>query len=216
MQTNILILDDYNIFRYGLKMIIESNPDLKVIGEVVNADDLFGILDSQKPNVLLINLTLQLQYVLSVIVKIIKYYPDIPIVLLTAGATESLILECINSGVQGILRKDSDQNHLIAAISTVAAGERYLQIPESRIKSKIIQYAFTKHGNNHTFSSLTKRETEVLKLFAEGLTYKEVANRLKISSRTVESHKNNILMKLELRSITDIVKYAISHNLIEI
>ena len=216
MGIKLLIVDDYNIFRSGLKLILESHKNFEVVGEALNSDELFKILENIRPDVIVMNLMLPQKHIFSITKKLSKKYPDIPFVLLTVGADEFIILECVINGASGILWKESTAEQLITAINTVASGERYLDIPESKITAKIIQHAHNNNFQNHDFSELSEREQQVIKLFAEGHSYKTISEQLNISTRTVESHKNNILTKLELNSVVDMVKYAIKHNLIEL
>lgn len=216
MKTKLLIVDDYNIFRSGLRLVLEKHINFEVVGEALNPKELYDLLVKVHPDVIVLNLMLPQKHILSITKKLFKKYPNIPFILLTFGALEYVILECVVNGARGILWKESTSEQLIEAIETVVSGERYLDIPESKMTTKIIQHAHNNHFKNHDFSELTEREQEVLKLFAEGYSYKYIADRLNISPRTVESHKNNILIKLELDSIVAMVKYAIKHGLIDL
>lgn len=215
-QKKILLVDDYTIFRSGLKLIIESGNNFKVVSVASNSKELFEQLGNLLPDLIIINLMISPDEILAIIKKISSKYPKIPFIVLSVGGGELVILECVIQGAKGILWKESTSDQLMEAIETVLSGERYLNIPESKMTQEIIQHAHNKHYNNHSFSELSNREQEVLKHFAEGLTYKEIAEKLNISHRTVESHKNNILEKLELHSIIDLVKYAIKHKIIDI
>jgi DNA-binding NarL/FixJ family response regulator len=197
-------------------LIIESHPEFKVTGEANAPEELFELLKHEKPDVLVIDLVVP-QNKISQVIKIInEEYPELRCVLLIPGDLEPKILECMNNGVHGILRKESSAEQLVEAVASVAAGEAYIELPLSRMKSKIIQHIHNEHAEHINFTELTEREYEVLKLFAEGLTYKEIGNQLFISPRTVETHKNNILNKLELKSVADMIKYAIKHELINL
>jgi len=216
VHIKIFIVDDYNIFRSGLKLILEKHKNFKVVGEALNSNELFNVLDKVQPNVIVLNLTLPHKHIISITKKLFKKYPEIAVVLLTFGAVEYVILECIINGARGILWKESSPEQLVEAIVTVASGERYLDIPESKMVSKVIQHAHSHHYDDHNFTEISDREEEVLKLFTKGYSYKQIGIELNISPRTVESHKNNILSKLNLQSVTEMIKYAIRHNLVEI
>ena len=120
------------------------------------------------------------------------------------------------NGAKGIIWKDSTSDQLLEAVDTILAGDRYLNIPEALITKQVIQHAYEEHSGEYNFDDLTNREQEVLKHFARGLSYKEIGLSLGISPRTVESHKNNILAKLDLSSVNEMIKYAIKHNLIKL
>lgn len=216
MGIKVLLVDDYNIFRSGLKHILKDNEEFEIVGEVSGADELSGILKVKKADVIVLNLMLPARHVITISKKLSKNYPGIPFILLTFGANEYVIMECLIKGASGILWKESTAEQLLEAIKTVVSGQKYLNVPESKITSNVLQYAHVNHFDKHDCSELSEREQEVLKLFAEGNSYKFIADKLNISPRTVESHKNNILLKLELENTIDMVKYAIKHGLIEI
>lgn len=216
MGIKVLLVDDYNIFRSGLKHILQEREDIEIIGEVSGPEELTSILKNRKTDVIVLNLMLPARKVISISKRLSKNHPRIPFILLTFGANEYLILECLIKGASGILWKESTTEQLVDAIKTVVKGQKYLNIPESKITSNILQHARNNHFDIHDFSELSEREQQVLTLFAEGYSYKYIADQLNISPRTVESHKNNILSKLELETTIDMVKYAIKHGLIEI
>ncbi len=211
MKTKILIVDDYNIFRKGLKLILEKCNTLKVVGEALNSDELFKLLETIKPDLIVMNLMLPHHAVVEISKKLSKDYPTIPFILITARKIESTLLGCIMNGARGVVWKDSSPTELIRAIKTVASGENYFIIPESRMLNHAAQHSTLKNDTRISF-----REQQVLKLIANGYSYKEIGSKLNISPRTVESHKNNILVKLDLHSVTDLIKYAIRSNLIDL
>ena len=216
MRIKILLVDDYNIFRSGLKHILKDQTAFEIVGEVSGADELLDVLKAKKTDVIVLNLMLPARRVIAISKKLSKNYPHIPFILLTFGANEYVILECLIKGASGILWKESTTEQLVEAIKTVVSGQKYLNIPESKITSNVLQHAHVNQFDSHDSSELSEREQQVLRLFAEGCSYKFIADQLKISPRTVESHKNNILSKLELETTVDLVKYAIKHGLIEI
>jgi DNA-binding NarL/FixJ family response regulator len=120
----------------------------------------------------------------------------------------------MKSGADGILGKNNTADQLFEAIDVVISGEKYINGPVSKITSKVLHHA--DDYDKRDFAGLSERETDVMKLFAAGYSYKEIGIQLHISPRTVETHKNNILSKLELESLADMIKYAIRHELIEL
>ncbi len=216
MQTTLIIVDEYQIFRNGLKLIIENQKNFKVIGETGSPGELFDILKLRQPDVLLINLGMPKKCALAILSMLKKKYPGLPVIIFPAFSSEPVLRKYIDFGIQGIHWKECSTENLIETISKVVQGERNELIPLTRIKSKIIQYAINKNYKYHDFSALTVREHEILKLLAEGLTYKKIGEKLFISPRTVETHKNNILKKLGLRTLKEMVKYAIKYEIIEL
>ncbi|KOH43423.1 response regulator transcription factor [Sunxiuqinia dokdonensis] len=216
MKTKILIVDDYNIFRQGLKLLLEKHENFKVVGEALNANDLFEILKQTRPDIIVMDLMLPQKSVVAISKKLNREYPNIPLLIITVNAIEYTILQCVINGARGLIWKNNTPEELILAIETIVAGERYFEIPESAMVSQVIQHAQLVLPEVHQFIEVSDRELEVLKLIADGHSYKEIGQILHISPRTVESHKNNILSKLKLNTTADLIKYAIKHQLIEI
>ena len=216
MKIKLLIVDDYNIFRSGLKLILEKQINFEVVGEALNPSELFLLLENIKPDVIVLNLMLPQKHIFSITQKLSNKHPNIPFVLLSGGGDEFSILECVINGARGILWKESTTEQLVIAINTVASGEKYLFIPEYKLVNKIIEHIDNTSSDKYSFSEISAREQDVIKLFAKGYSYKRIGKELNISPRTVESHKKNILSKLDLNSVTEMIKYAIKHNLAEL
>lgn len=216
MKTKVLIVDDYNIFRRGLKLLIEKEENLVVVGEALNPDDLFEKLKILTPDLIVLDLMLPQKSVIAISKKLYKSYPHIPFIIITVNAVEYTILECVINGARGIIWKESTPEELIEAINTVTSGERYLHIPESKMVSQVIEHANQVHYSNFSFSELSEREMEVLELLVKGYSYKQMGLELNISPRTVESHKNNILSKLNLNTTKELISYAIKNQIITI
>jgi two-component system response regulator NreC len=216
VETKILIVDDYSIFRRGLKLLLEKHSNFKVVGEALNFDDLFDLLKKVKPDVIVMDLMLPQKTVIKISKKLSREYPEIPFLIITVSAIEYTIMECIINGARGIVWKESSPEDLINAINTVASGERYFEIPESRMVTQVFQHMQNSLHDKNDFTEISEREQEVLTYFAKGYSYKQIGEKLSISPRTVESHKNNILSKLNLHSTAELIKYAIKHNLIEL
>jgi DNA-binding NarL/FixJ family response regulator len=216
VKTRILIVDDYNIFRQGLKLLLEKHENFKVVGEALNANDLFEILKHTEPDIVVMDIMLPQKSVIAISKKLNREYPNIPLLIITVNAIEYTILQCVIHGARGLIWKNSTPEELISAIKTIVAGERYFEIPESAMVSQVIQHAQLILPEVHHFLEISDRELEVLRLIADGNSYKEIGKILHISPRTVETHKNNILSKLKLNSTADLIKYAIKHQLIQL
>jgi DNA-binding NarL/FixJ family response regulator len=162
------------------------------------------------------DLLLPQKSVIAISKKLNREYPDIPLLIITVDAIEYTILQCVIHGARGLIWKSSSPEELISAINTIVAGERYFKIPESKMVSQVIRHAQLILPEVQHFIEISNRELEVLKLIADGYSYKDIGKKLNISPRTVESHKNNILSKLKLNTTADLIKYAIKHRLIEL
>ena len=214
-KIKIVLVDDHNIVRDGLRILLLNLQEIEVIGEAATGADLFDLLVEIKPDILLMDISLPKMSGIAITEKISRDYPEIKVIMLTANVNDESVFDSFKAGALGYLPKNIDQLELVNAIKTVYEGNEYLA---KSISNSVLKNFFNsaKSGNTKQQKSeqeLTKREVEVITLFAEGLSYKEIADRLNISVRTVESHKNNIFEKLELTSIADLVKYAIRHGL---
>ena len=221
MKTQIILVDDNPLFRQGLKLILENTGKFDVIGEASDEIQLFNILSKIEPELILINLMSSGNEILKIVKKLKIDFSSIPFLIIADGASEFLIHECIINGAKGIIRKEDTPKQFLEAIENIINGEYLLNVPvnlqvneKSTPPREFIQYYKLK-SNKNGFSMLSDREIEVVKLFAEGCSYKTIADQLHISPRTVESHKNNILAKLNLNSIVDLAKFALKHKLIE-
>ena len=221
MKTQIILVDDNIIFRQGLKLILENTGKFDIIAEVADEVQLHNELSHLQSGLILINLRVSQNQVISITKKLNSDFHHIPFMVLADGASEFYILECIINGAKGIIWKDDSPDQLINAIHKVINGKSHLNIPDKLMEQKKLvkenefaRYYKIQSGKNG-YSSLSNRELEVVKLFAEGKSYKIIADQLHISPRTVESHKNNILEKLNLSSLVELVKFAIRHRIIE-
>jgi len=217
-KINIILVDDHKVVREGLKILLMNLADIEVIGEVANANELFNLLHNKKPDILLMDISLPKMSGIVITEKLSREYPDIKVIMLTANDNDEMVFESFKAGALGYLPKDIEHEELVEAIMTVSEGEEYLA---RSLSSAVLKnyYKRAKAGSHKLLKSekeLTKREIQVIELFCEGLSYKEIADQLNISIRTIESHKKSILEKLELNTIIDIVKYAIKHGIINI
>lgn len=216
MKSKILIVDDYNIFRKGLKLLIEKYENFEVIGEAAGSEELFEFLKNNEPELIVMDIMLQQEDVISISKKLHHQYQHIPFIIITVNAIEYTVMQCVINGASGFLWKESTEENLVEAINSVLAGERYFIFPASKMVDEVLSQTKENHSYGVEFFGLSEREIEVLKHIAEGESHKEIAEKLKISPRTVESHKNNILSKLKLHSSVELIKFAIQQNIIKL
>jgi DNA-binding NarL/FixJ family response regulator len=217
-KIKIVLVDDHNIVRDGFKNLLMNLSDIKVVGEASTGGDLFNLLQKIIPDILLMDITLPNMNGIVITEKLKIDYPDIKVIMLTANVDDESVFDSFKAGAVGYLPKNIQYEELVEAIREVAEGKEYVA---KSISDVVLKNYFNrdKINNNKQFRSkheLTKRELQVIELFAGGFSYKEIADQLNISTHTVESHKKNILEKLELNSIVDLVKYAIKHGIITI
>ena len=216
-HIRIIIADDHKLFRDGIKALLSSKAEFKVIAEASTGKEFIDIATKISADILIADISMPEISGIKASQIIIETKPSIPILILSMYNSEEFIIDAIKAGVKGYLPKDVSSDELFKAVNIIADGGEYFSksISEKVFKNFIIQ-ARKQSGKRPNLPTLTERELEIVKLVAEGLLNKEIADKLSISIRTVDSHKNNILQKLNLKSSVEIVKYAIRHDLIKL
>ncbi len=202
-DIKVLLVDDHTIVREGLRVLIETQSDLAVVGEAKNGQEALDQCESTKPDILLLDLVLPDMCGVDVIKKLRQNYAPVFILVLTTFDGEEDIYRALKAGAMGYLLKDTPKKELFRAIREVSSGNRF--IPEE-IASKLAAYI----GE----IELTARESEILQLIAKGSSNKKIAESLFITEGTVKTHINHILKKLSAISRTEAVKVAIERGLL--
>ncbi len=214
----IIIVDDHQIVADGIKALLADENDIEIIETATDADDFFALLVTKVPNLVLLDISLPGISGIEIAGKLTRLHPEIGIIMLTANVDEESVYASIKAGAKGYLPKTVKKDELVNCIHAVYMGNDFLS---DGLSKSIIKGLFSrlKKGDDEMIDPQTRlsvREIEIIRLFAEGLRYKEIADRLNISTRTVESHKNNILQKLNLDNIIDLVKFAIRNGLVKV
>jgi DNA-binding NarL/FixJ family response regulator len=192
--------------------MVEQEEGLKIIGEANNVNDIFNILQESVPDIIMVNLNLESESIDSLCKNVHDKYPNLPILLFMKDSMEISLAELIVNGVRGVLWENDSENELTDVIRCVANGSLFFEDPKNcRINCHMSQKICDNHKAENINQIISEREIGVLKLIAQGLSYKEIADQLFISSRTVESHKNNIMAKLNLKNKNDLIRYAIEN-----
>lgn len=212
-KLNILIVDDHEFFRNGLKMVINRLKYARVIGEASNGKEFLELLRQKEPDIVLIDIQMPLMNGIEATRRALEEYPDLKIVALTMFDDEEYVQSMIDAGARGFLLKNITREVLDQALQAVNAGKNYYS-PE-------LWEFFTKKVVSETRPDeedlqLTRREKEILQLICDGLSNKEIADRLFISERTVIGHKSNLLAKTNTKSSVGLLSYAIKNRLVEI
>src|SRR5262245_15807030 len=203
----VILADDHVTVRHGLRLLIDSQADMKVVGEASDGEAAIRQALALKPDVVVMDISMPGMNGLSATRALKKVQPDARIVTLTRHADDAYLQELLRAGVSGYVLKRSAPTELLHAIRGVAAGGQYL---DSTLTAKVTAGFATKQGRaGKPVLALTDRETEVLRLIASSYGNKEIAARLELSAKTVEAHKANAMRKLDLNGRIDIVKYAI-------
>ena len=214
MAIQVLIADDHAVFRSGIRALLEKEPDIHVAGETGSGIDTLQAVDNLKFDILLLDITMPGLPGPRVAEQALKKRPSLAIVVLTMHEDEYYLQELFRIGVRGYILKKSTGTELVQAIRAVFRGDNY--IDPALAKLVISPYVGKSVAKGATrLDVLTMREQEVCRLLAYGFTNAEVAEKLFISDRTVETHRTNIMNKLDLRSRAELVRFAIDNGLLK-
>ncbi len=212
MNTEILLADDHQIVRDGLKSLIEKQPAMRVVGEASNGRDVVRLAGELQPDVIILDIGMPELNGIDATRQIKGQYPLIKILALSMQSDSRFVAQMLSVGASGYLLKDCAFEELSRAIQTVIEGQTYLSpgITSQVIKDYVRRINSSDQSEGHF---LTPREREVIQLLAEGLSTKAIASQLVISVKTVESHRTQIMEKLDMHSIAQLTKYAIREGL---
>lgn len=212
MIVRILIADDHKIILDGLRSLLEKNDALKVIGQAADGLSAVRLAKELSPDLVIMDISLPGLNGIDATRRILEAVPRVKIIALSMHKDGRYIAEALKSGAMGYLLKESAFDELIAAIRAVMKGQCYLSasITDLVIKDYIRHLEKTDSG---IFTVLTRREREVLQSLSEGLSTKKIAARLEVSVKTVETHRAQIMAKLDIHSIAELTKYAIREGL---
>jgi len=214
-MTRILLAEDHNTVREGIKMLVNAQPDMEVIGEA--ADGRAAIEETRRllPDLLVMDISMPEINGLKATEKLRQEFPDLKILTLTRHTDDGYLQQLIKAGVNGYVLKQSAPTELINAIRTVTSGRSYV---DSELTQRVLGgYASRAVGplRGEGSPEVSDRESEVIRLIAWGYSNKEIATRLNLSVKTIEAHKANAMRKLNMRSRIDIVRYAILRGWLE-
>ncbi len=215
-KKKIIIVDDHVIVRNGLKALLSFFNDIEVIGDASGYEELQVLLNSNQSDIILLDIEIPKVSGLEIAAILQEKYPKIKKIILSAHITSDTISDAVDAGVVSILPKDCNEDELYLAINKAYNGEHYYSNYVSNIilKKYLKKDRIKEDYNIKKVEELSEREIEIIKAFGEGLSYKEIGDKLCISPRTVESHKNRIFLKLELYTIIDLVKFGIKNGFI--
>jgi two-component system, NarL family, response regulator NreC len=212
-MIKIVLADDHQIVRKGFKALLSVEPDLEIVGEAGDGFETIKLAEQLQPDILVLDLMMAGINGLEVTRQLSKKNNKVGIVILSMHSNEAYVLEALRSGAKAYILKESPPEELVHAIHEVHAGRRYLSSP---LTERAIE-AYTQKTEVQTidpYDQLTTREREILQLAAQGRTNNEIATRFFISPRTVETHRTNLMRKLDLHSHSQLIQFAIQRGLI--
>jgi DNA-binding NarL/FixJ family response regulator len=213
-QIRILLADDHTVMRRGLRLLLEQQPDFQVVGEADDGRQAVELAATLHPSVAVLDIGMPLLNGIEATRQIIAADPAIAVVVLSMHSDESYVLRALKAGAKAYLLKNSAEADLIQAVHAVAGGKSFFSPAIGRTLLEDYMRQVAKKEVEDSYDLLTPREKEILQLVAEGKTNKEVANILKLSLYTVESHRGNILEKLNLHSVPELILYAVRKGII--
>ena len=212
MKTRILLVDDHKILRDGICSLVKGYDNMEVVGEAADGRSAIRLVQELNPDVVIMDISMPDLNGIDATRKIIADYPNVKIIALSMHYDKQFVSEIFKAGASGYLIKDSAFDELEHAVRIVMDGKTYInpQIASLVVESLVSQSSTSGH---QAFSLLTEREREVLQLIAEGKSTKQIAVDLNVSSKTVESHRRQVMGKLNIHNVAELTKYAIREGL---
>jgi two-component system, NarL family, response regulator NreC len=215
MKMRILLADDHTILRAGLKMMLNAQPDMEVVGEAQDGRQAIQEAQRLQPDIVLMDITMPDMNGIEATKQIKRNHPTARVLILTMHEHDEYVFQALRAGASGYMLKEAADTDLISALHVVQSGQFYLSpAAQSVMVGDYLQRVRTGEEKD-SYSSLTEREREILKLVAEGHTNNQIAERLVISPKTVDTHRTHIMDKLNLHSRAELVKYAMRRGLLE-
>lgn len=210
----VLLCDDHELFREGIKAILRDEPGIDVVGEARDGREAVEKASRLRPDVVLMDMEMPDLNGMEATRRIRQAQPQVKVLMLSMYGEEELVARCLEAGAAGYVLKDVPASQLVYAIQAVGKGGTYMS-PQA-LKGMVERYVGGVRSPETEYDRLTNREREVLKLLAEGLSIKEVAARLTVSVKTADAHKTNLMRKLDVHDRAGLIKWAIRHKLIRL
>jgi DNA-binding NarL/FixJ family response regulator len=214
MAIRILLADDHTVMRNGLRLLLERQNNLQVVGEAADGHEAVELAASTKPDVVVMDIAMPHLNGVEAARQIAARSPQTAIAILSMHSDESYVIRSLKAGARAYLLKDSAEADLIAAIHAIMEGKSFFSPAVRNLLKEDYVHHLTEMGAEDSYELLTNREREVLQLVAEGKSNKEVANLLNLSLYTVETHRTHILQKLNLHSVPELILYAVRKGII--
>ena len=208
----VLLADDHTLVLAGIRGLLTRLADVEVVGEAADGREALRLAEALRPDIVLLDIAMPGMNGLEVAQRLADADPAIRVVILSMHASEEYVLRALRAGAAGYLLKDSAVAELELAIRAVARGETYLSPPVS--KRVVDEYVMRTGGTPDPLAALTPRQREILQLVAEGHTSKDIAQRLGLSYRTVETHRNQLMKRLGVTDLTGLVRFAVRSGLV--
>lgn len=208
-KIKVLIADDHEILRFGISTFLSSADSIEMVGEASSGEECIELFKKKKPDVCILDISMPGKNGIETTKAIREIDPDVKVLILSMHIDKAILDQVLEAGINGYLLKDTEKTELLHGIESIAKGQQVFSDPISKMITK--SYL---NGDQMLHDSITKREREILQLIVEGYSSKLIADKLDISPRTVDTHRGNIMQKLNIPNAAGLVRYAIENNLV--
>jgi DNA-binding NarL/FixJ family response regulator len=216
-KTKVVLVDDHQLIRMGIIALLKFESCIEVIGEVNKAREALNYIDQKKPDVVLMDISLDDGDGILLTQEIVKIHKNVKVIMLSMHIKEDFIQRSIRAGASGYILKDSPKEELVKAIKEVSKGNKYFASEVSQLMvSSYVSKAGGFASKKRKTSGLTNREIEIIRLLSDGLSNQKISEQLGISHRTVDTHRTNIMQKVNVKNVAELIKYSIMNKLIEV
>ena len=210
--TRVLLADDHALVRAGFRTLLESLPGVRVVADTDNGREALRLIEEHRPDIVFMDISMPELNGLEATARVATEFPSVRVVILSMHANEEYVLRALQAGAAGYLLKDADPVELELALTAVARGDTYLSPPVSR--HVIDEYVRRVTEGHSPLESLTPRQREVLQLIAEGSTTRQMAQMMGVSAKTIETHRTQLMERLDIHDIAGLVRFAIRTGLV--
>ncbi len=214
MMVRALLADDHSVVRQGLRVWLEKSGFVQVVGEAADGREAVALAEELKPNVVLMDIAMPLLNGIEATAQIMKRNPETNVIILSMHTDEGYILRSLGAGAKGYLLKESTESDVLPAVRSVCAGKPYFTPSIARLLLEDYMRMLKQNNAQDSYDLLTEREKEVLQILAQGKSNKEVAQVLNLSPHTVDTHRTNLMQKLNLHNTAEIVLYAVRKGIV--
>jgi RNA polymerase sigma factor (sigma-70 family) len=210
----IVLADDHTILRKGLRLLLERERDFQVVGEASNGREVLDVVEQTRPEVAIMDIGMPILNGIEATKRICGAYPNTSVIILSVHADEGYILRALKAGARGYLLKDSAETDLIQAVRSVGAGKAFFSPAVSKVLADDYLRQIRQQRVEDAYDLLTARERELLQLIVELKPTREIAELLGVSAHTVDKHRGNLMQKLNVHSIPELILYAVRRGVI--